>query len=433
MHKQLASLLLAVGLSLLLFTVVAADFSTEQWQYVKSLSLPGGVSADEPVSLILDEDVLIHAADDLADLRLISDSGVETPYLLQSLIGSTLRTASALQVIDRGYVLDAHSQMTLDFGTGAIRHNVIELGAPSMTELWRAVEIEASQDNSTWSSIGTDEIYRVVKGSTVVESYALRYPTSSARYLRLKFIDDGSGDLQMGLAIGFRDETVPSRLITSRPVSMIQVNDTTERTSVIDFDRGRSGVPFHNISLETPDQNFNRRVAIQASVDQERWVSLPSSGEIFSYTVGSNPLDRLELQIPESTAQYVRVIIFNQDNPPIEVTGGVFEGYQKQLVFLADSTQAYSLFYGNDQISAPAYDTGVVIGNRVGFADLLSAAAGPHTTNNQYVAPKLPKDPLTERLPWLMPLVIGIIALLVGGLLLAVFRKARSLAPPPEQ
>jgi len=432
-RKPVTSLLLAVGASALLITAVAADFSTEQWQYVKSLSLPASVGADEPISLLVDEDVYIHAADGLADLRVISESGMETPYRLQSLIGSTLRTASALQVIDRGHVPDAYSQMTLDFGSGGVRHNTVELSEPLKRELWRTVEIEASQDNSNWSNIGTDEIYRVVKSSTVVESYSLRYPTSSARYVRLKFIDDGTGDLQMGLAIGFREETVLPRLITSRPVSMSQVNDSTERTSVIDFDLGRSGVPFHNISLETPDQNFNRRVVIQASVDQERWVSLPSTGEIFSYTVGLNPLDRLKLQIPESTARYVRVVIFNQDNPPLEVTGGVFEGYQKQLVFLADSTQAYSLFYGNEESSAPIYDTGIVIGNRVGSADLLSAAAGPHTTNNQYVAPTLPKEPLTERLPWLMPLVIGIIALLVGGLLLTVFRKARSLSPTPEQ
>ena len=195
MRKQVASLLIAVGASLLLFAAVAADFSIEQWQYFKLLSLPAGVSADEPLSLILDEDVFINAADGLTDLRLMTDLGVETPYQLNSLRGSTARTASALQVIDRGYVPDVHSQMTLDFGSGATRHNVVELGEPSVAELWRATEIEASQDNETWSSIGTDEIYRVVKGSTVVESYALRYPTSSARYVRLKFIDDGTGDL----------------------------------------------------------------------------------------------------------------------------------------------------------------------------------------------------------------------------------------------
>jgi len=430
-HRALASILLAAVASLLIASAVSADFSAEQWQYVKSLSLPAGVSSDEPLSLIIDEEVYVHAAGGLRDLRVISGAGVETPYLLETLRGSVERTASALQVIDRGYVPDTQSQMTLDFGPGAIRHNVIELGASSMSELWREVEIEASQDNSSWSSIGTDEIYRVVKGSTVVESYVLRYPTSSSRYLRLKIIDDGTGDLKMGSAIGFSEETVPPQLITSRPVSMSQVNDTTERISTIDFDLGRSGVPYHDISLATPDQNFNRQVAIQASVDREKWIALPSGGEIFSYTVGLNPLDRLVVQIPETTARYVRLTIFNRDNPPIEITGGVFEGYQKRLVFLADAPQGYSLYYGNDESNAPVYDTGVVIGNRVNSADLLTAVAGPHSTNGEFIAPTLPKEPLTERLPWLMPVLIGFIAVLVGGLLFSVFRKARSLSPPP--
>jgi hypothetical protein len=427
-HKPFASLLLAVGALLLLFTVVAADFSLEQWQYVKSLSLPAGVNADEPMSLILDEEIFVHSADGLADLRLISEAGVETPYLVESLSGSTARIASALQVIDHGYVLDTHSQITLDFGPGAIRHNVVELGSPSLTELWREVVIEASQDNISWSSIGADEIYRVVKGSTVVESYTLGYPTSSSRYVRLKFIDDGTGDLQMGSAVGFHEERVPPQLITSRPTSMSQVNDTTERTSTIDFDLGRSGVPFHNISLATADQNFNRRVMIQASLDREKWVSLPSRDEIFSYRAGLNPLDRLDIQISETTVRYVRLVVFNQDNPPIEITSGEFEGYQKQMVFLANSSQDYSLFYGNDESSAPIYDTGIVIGNRVDSAELLSVAAGPHSDNGGY-APL--KEPLTERLPWLMPLLIAFISALVGLLLFSVFRKARSLAPPP--
>jgi hypothetical protein len=141
----------------------------------------------------------------------------------------------------------------------------------------------------------------------------------------------------------------------------------------------------------------------------------------------------LDIQVPESTARYVRFVIFNQDNPPIEITGGVFEGYQKRVVFLPDTPDGYSLFYGNEESSAPIYDTRAVIGNRVDSADLLSVAAGPHSDNASYTAPTLPKEPLTERLPWLVPLLVGFIAILVGGLLFSVFQKARLLAPPPEK
>jgi len=431
-HRAFVSVLIAVGTTLFFFTVTVADFAAPEWEYFKALSLPANVGADDPLSLILDEDVYVHAADGLADLRLISTSGVETPYLLESLRGSITRTATPLQVIDRGYVANAHSQMTLDFGPGAIRHNVIELGAPTASEFWREVEIEASPDNNSWSSIGSDEIYRVVKGPTVVESYTLRYSVSSSRYIRIKVIDDGTGDLQMGSANGAGEEVVLPDLITSNPVSVSQVNDSTERTSTIDFDLGRSGVPFHNIELRASDRNFNRRVAIQVSDDQEKWVTLSSRTEIFSYTVGLNPLDRLNIQVSEPTARYIRLTLFNEDNPPIGIVGGLFEGYQKRLVFLADASEGYSLFYGNDESSAPVYDAGVVIGSRVDSADLLSAVAGPHSANDDYVAPTLPEEPLTERLPWLVPLLVAFIAALVGLLLFSVFRKARSLAPPPE-
>ena len=76
----------------------------------------------------------------------------------------------------------------------------------------------------------------------------------------------------------------------------------------------------------------------------------------------------------------------------------------------------------------PTYD----IDRLVEFLDtdgLPVASLGAQADNPDYIE-KLP--PFTERFPWLLPLVLALAGLLVGGILLNVVRPARKALPPPE-
>ena len=237
-------------------------------------------------------------------------------------------------MLDRGYVAGDYSHMTVDIGGSGITHNQLILTAPAIGEFWRDVDIEASTDNRTWSLIAKSQIYRVVKAGSPIQSLTLNYPLSTARFLRIKIADDGSGDLQMGGATGHFDSSVAPTLVESQILPVAQVEDTVIKTSTTDFDRGRSGTVFNQVTLETSSINFNRNVTLQLSNDRERWKSAGRS-EIYSYTLGNNPLKGLTISLPESTERYVRVVVFNQGNPSIKVTGAVFSGFAKRLVFLA--------------------------------------------------------------------------------------------------
>ena len=173
-----------------------------------------------------------------------------------------------------------------------------------------------------------------MKAGSPIQSLTLNYPLSTARFLRIKIADDGSGDLRMRGATGHFDSSVAPTLVESQILPVAQVEDTVIKTSTTDFDRGRSGTVFHQVTLETSSINFNRNVILQLSNDRERWKSAGRS-EIYSYTLGNNPLKGLTISLPESTERYVRVVVFNQGNPSIKVTGAVFSGFAKRLVFLA--------------------------------------------------------------------------------------------------
>lgn len=284
----------------------------------------------------------------------------------------------------------------------------------------------------SWVAVGKDEIYRVSRSGVSDYSLQVEYPLSSARYIRIRILDDGSGELQMSSAVGYLDESIAPTLVSSGPLSAAEPGGAPEKTSIFDFDRLNSGVPFHLMKVNTSSTNFHRIVSVQVSHDREFWGPLTSRSEIFSYEVGTNPVNRLELVVPESTERYVRLVVFNQDNPPINISDGQFGGYAKRLIFLTDLSRSYSIYYGKTSASAPVYDLAHVL-RGADIDDLPKVTAGPHEQNPAYVLPTLPSEPISERLPWLMPLAVGLAASVVGFLLLSVLRKARSLAPPPAE
>lgn len=424
----------SVGLLLVLFatSTVQAEFDQSDWRFLKTLTVSAETVSSQPVELRIDDDILMNSSIGLRDVRLIDDLEIETPYLVESLRGRNLRTARSLRVFDRGNVDGRYSQMTVDFGDTGTLHNQLELGGYSRPEFWREIEIETSPDNVSWVAVGKDEIYRVSRSGVSDYSLQVEYPLSSARYIRIRILDDGSGELQMSSAVGYLDESVAPTLVSSGPLAAVDPGGAPEKTSIFEFDRLNSGVPFYLMRVNTSSTNFHRTVSVQVSQDREYWRTLTSRAEIFSYEVGTNPVNRLELVVPESTERYVRLVVFNQDNPPIDISNGQFDGYAKRLVFLADPSRRYSIYYGKTSSSAPVYDLAHVL-RGADIVDIPKVTAGPHEHNPAYVLPVPPTEPISERMPWLMPIAVGLAASVVGFLLLSVLRKARSLAPPPVE
>ena len=111
------------------------------------------------------------------------------------------------------------------------------------------------------------------------------------------------------------------------------------------------------------------------------------------------------------------------------MTGVQVWGSQRRVLFFAQPDEEYKAFYGNADAQRPTYDIDRLL-SFLDTEDLPVAELGAQTDNPMYVAPVTPRPPLTERLPWLLPVALALAALLVGGLLLNVLRKARSALPP---
>ena len=156
---------------------------------------------------------------------------------------------------------------------------------------------------------------------------------------------------------------------------------------------------------------------------------MQSQASIFAYETPRFTGEQLSFTYPETTERYLRIVIHDADNPPLTVTGVQVWGAQRRVLFFAQPDEEYKAFYGNADAQRPTYDIDRLL-SFLDTEDLPVAELGAQTDNPMYVAPVQPRPPLTERLPWLLPVALALAALLVGGILLNVLRKARSALPP---
>jgi hypothetical protein len=436
LHHKIKIALVSASLVALLIGAgqVLADFSQADWRYVKSIGQPSGLTPGGLTEIILDTEVYANAKSDLTDLRIVSNDGLETPYKFEISEGRQERTSVPATLLDSGQVPEEYTTFTADLGRNGVLHNEIEFRSSS-ANFNRTATVETSTDGILWLTVGEDSVYDLfVEGvGRVSRNTRLQYNESSARYVRVRIADKGDGALKItGASVSLTDSTSPKE--TQWPASILNVTQNSERSAtLIDVDMGVKGLPTHRLALQIPDVNFHRQVSIETSNDLNRWQNLVTGGAIFSYETSKFTGSTLAIPYPETTARYLRIIIFNKDNAPLEVQNVETWGLQRPLVFSADPDLDYELYYGNQDARRPSYDIEMMF-PYLDTRSILKASLGGHTLSELYQTPIPPKPkpvPLTERLPWLLPVVIGIAAAMVGLLLLGVVRRAKTLLPPP--
>ena len=415
---------------------IFADFSYADWPYVKTVGLPSGLATGGLVELFPDAQVYANSNTNLTDLRIVSNDGLEIPYKFEVSRGHQERKSVPATLRDSGYVQGQYTTFVADLGPTAVLHNEIEFQSSS-TNFNRTATIETSADGKTWVVVGEEPVYDLsVEGvGRVSHDTRLQYDESSAQYIRVRIADQGDGSLEVQAASVYFVDSTPARE-TQWPVSILSVAQDTElRATVVDVDIGADGLPSHRLALRVPNVNFQRRVNVQASENLERWQGLTSNAAIYSYVTSKFVGSDLTISYSETTARYLRILIFNEDDSPLDVQGVEVWGFQRRLVFSADPEQEYKLYYGNSEASRPSYDFEMLF-PYMDTKSILEASLSGQTESELYQPPAPPEPkpiPLSERLPWLLPVVIGMAAAVVGLLLLGVVRRAKSLLPPPAQ
>ncbi len=412
--------------------IALAEFALADWQYAKEVQTPP-VTQETLVELHPDAQLYDGSSPGLTDLRIIAEDAREAPHKLEVHRGSTEQRDVPVTIRDQGYVQGQYNTFTaaLTLEEGVL-HNRVSIQTDSIN-FQRTVVVRTSNDEEVWAEVVEAVVhdFRLKDTEVTSRNTTVRYPDSTVRFIRVRILDDGDGPLTITGARVSATQAEPRREV-SWPAAITDVSrDEDQKTTHVDVDRNVQGIPADRIAVTVDDVNFNREVTLQASADGESWRTVQLQASIFAYDTPRFTGEQLGFTFPETTKRYLRIVIHDADNPPLTVTGVQVWGTQRRVLFFAQPDEEYKAFYGNADAQRPTYDIDRLL-SFLDTEDLPVADLGPQTDNPMYVAPVTPRPPLTERLPWLLPVVLALAALLVGGLLLNVLRKARSALPPAD-
>jgi hypothetical protein len=187
-------------------------------------------------------------------------------------------------------------------------------------------------------------------------------------------------------------------------------------------------VPCDRLLLTVQDESFSRPVEVEV-VDDPNNIRLVASGELTRRRGEQKPVT-INFD-DELYARKLRLIVTDYSNQPLHVVT-VEAGAPLRQVFFElkePSAQPLRLFFGNLKATEPHYDFEDELQSRL-TAPPLYTAAGPLTPNPDYRPDPLP---FTERVPWLIYIVLTASSVALGLILFSLARNIGKRAGPAEQ
>jgi len=408
-------------LSLASLVSVFAEGATTSWPYFVEVT-PGSTGPGY-YSLTVPLEVMGKSTDDLADLRLYDGKGAEIPYALwvrrdvdevQEVSGRIFNQASA----------GAASEVSVDLGEdNRGEHNQLEIETEGMN-FRRRVEIEGSDSGKDWKTLTTGGvIFAFQSQNSSVHSDRVSYPTSRYRYLRVKVFADDQVDkkapvitnVTASMAVHEKGQQVTW---STTPLSQFLRHQGAPASAwTIDFG---ARVPCDRLLLEINAESFSRPFEVE-NIDDPQNIRLVASGELTRrVSEERKPLPVVFDQ--EEHVRKLRLLVTDYSNQPLPIYSFTAGAAARQLIFeLKDGwAPPLRLFFGNPKAVAPHYDFARDLSGRLSSAPLRSET-GVAVANPDFKPEPLP---LTERVPWLIYVVLTSSSLALGLILFSLARTS---------
>ncbi len=402
-----------------------AEFIKTAWQFKKEISIPV-IVAPTYVKATIDREVLggSHLQN---DIRIIDSNGEEVPYQLVVETGSVEQGYYPAKMYDL-VSLSGQTMFTLDLGVTGLIHNQVMINASSRN-FKKQVSVYGSDvplghSDNKWRLL-TDRGYifniRDDRANFSANATTISYPQSTSRFVRV-VIGAGEGELTaVYQATVYRSEVnFGEEQVVQYPLVIVQ--NPKEKSTELTVDFGAQGIASREISLVASDMNWSRRAVVQVSTNGSSW-RLINEGSLSSIALKSFSGSQLSLSYPESRERYLRVIVFNYDNKPVNFMDyAEVRSTIRAVVFEAKPQVRYNLYYGNASAGAPIYDIGRLF-RYIDTNDFVKAVLDVQEINGEFIPKALPVIPFTERYPYLLNITLAVLVIVVGIFLFFYLRN----------
>lgn len=338
-----------LGLSAALSGTVTFALDATTWQHEQSFE----VSASGITRLELPAETLNASRAGLQDLRLLSPTGVETPYIIERFSLTPPREAAVRTF--KSSLIDGGGGTVIEIETGSTEAiEAVTLDSPAANFI-KAARLEGSNDGVQWNELAKNEIlFRQPNGAS-----RLRIPFASASYnkLRITIGDDRSQPVPFTAArVEF---TRQKQALVSHGVSITRT-DEQPRETVLTVNLGAANLHLAHLRLAVSDPVFSRRVSVSYARDNNGKIqNVPVSSAVIYRVTTNDGLSTAWLDVPihqQVPAAELTLTIENADSPPLKVSG--FEATRQPVtaIFFAQENGAWKLITGNSNVNAPKYD-----------------------------------------------------------------------------
>ena len=431
--KKLSLLILLVVAAALVCSVITvfAQVAMSSWPFF--VEVTPGAGAPGLYDLVVPLQVMDQAREDLADLRLYDANGREIPYALRIRREVDDKRVVAAQVFNQVTTGPTTTEVSVDLGENAGEHNEVEIETGG-TNFRRRVDLEGSDSGKEWRTLKTGNIiFGFESQNKSVELKRVTYPTSRYRYLRAQVFADELGDKKAPVITGVkvvmavREQGELTSWNVAVPAYQLLRNQGAP-ASAWTIDLG-ARVPCDRLTLEVFDESFSRPFQLEA-VDDPQNPRLIASGELTRRTGEA----RQPLVITfdnEQQARKLRLLITDYSNQMLSISSIEAGAPARQLIFdLKEPTNnTLLLFFGNPKATAPHYDFERNLPGLLA-AQPIRSQAGAVVNNGDYRPEPLP---LTERVPWLIYVVLAVSSIALAIILISLARTTLRTEPQPKE
>ncbi|CAK0770691.1 DUF3999 family protein [Gammaproteobacteria bacterium] len=416
------------------------------------------------LAVALDSSIYAATQDGFADLRILDETGTETPFLLEKAAethSKIVRIPHAGEVVSLQKLGNNGIEVFLRAAQDTPSTDGFTLHTPLRNDEHR-VQVFGSNDGKNWAplvkEVGIYDYSRYLD----INNRDIELPTNPYREFKL-VIEEATHPQQLELmeltreirgeqeqersehtqvkSVSFRIDRIEfwHKLKQDLPAdeqkfeypitAFTAQEDPKTQTTIIEVKTQRE--PLTHLSLQSTNRNFSRPVTVRIPVRygmETQWRDIGSATLQMLHLYDIHR-EQTAIPFPEQRQENYRIIIRNQDNPPLAITGIQAQGNGYRLIFLAAPGKAYRVCYGGAAAQKPHYDTTSIRESlQAGYLPTLARLGAEQATSNTDSADFDINSVLNSKL-----FLSIIIALMVAVLAWALVRAARGIEQLPKE
>ena len=321
------------------------------------------------LAVVFDSDVYAATRHGFPDLRIFDAASKEVPYVVEKVTEPRMHTARRV-CGSRVEALHEHAddlEVLIRLDADAPAADGLSIITP-LTNYERRVHVYGSNDGAEWTPLVSGRLVFDYSRYMDLSNRDVALPKNDYRQLKVSIagIADAKEspflDLTRKYRGGSEAERTEKTVLERRPFRMDRIElwrehkeklsenerkvaykigpwhaeeDPPHKTTIINVAARRE--PLTELTLETSSRNFSRAAVVQTPVTHDtrtEWVEI-GRGTVSLVDFGGYHKETLSISFPERRESQYRIVIHNEDSPPLKITGVAALGNVYRAVFLA--------------------------------------------------------------------------------------------------